>query len=109
MHELLGVDLRFGYVGVRNAVLETGRRLDHEPTIAHSPDLPPRPGDPPPNLTLAFDGGYARRTRKGAHRNFEILTGACEKAVKSRYSQMAFAYPPLFVPHSTKSPSIFLQ
>ena len=93
LHELLGVDLRFGYVGVRNAVLETGRRLDHEPTIAHSPDLPPRPGDPPPNLTLAFDGGYARRTRKGAHRNFEILTGACEKGGKIKVFATAFKGP----------------
>jgi hypothetical protein len=29
-------------------------------------------------VTLAFDGGYARRTRKGPRRNFEILTGAGE-------------------------------
>ena len=87
MHELLGVDLRFGYMGVRNAVLEAGRRLDHEPTTAHGPDLPPRPGDPPPTLTLAFDGGYARQTRKGAHRNFEILSPEpVNKEVKSRYS-----------------------
>ena len=29
-------------------------------------------------MTLAFDGGYARRPRKGPRRNFEILTGAGE-------------------------------
>ncbi len=79
LHELLGVDLSFGYVGIRKAVLQAGSRLDREPTIAHEPELPQRTTDPPPALTLAFDGGYARRTRKGAHRNFEILTGACEK------------------------------
>ena len=82
MHELLGVYLRFGYVGVRKAVLEAGWRLDHEPTIADEPDRASRPGDPPPKLTLAFDGGYARRTRKDVQRNFEILTGACEKGGK---------------------------
>ena len=64
LHELLGVDLSFGHVGVRKATLEAGNRLDHEPTIAHEPDPRPRSGDPPPALTLAFDGGYARRTRK---------------------------------------------
>jgi hypothetical protein len=32
----------------------------------------------PYTVTLAFDGGYARRIRKGPRRNFEILTGAGE-------------------------------
>ena len=32
----------------------------------------------PCKVTLAFDGGYARRIRKGPRRNFEILTGAGE-------------------------------
>jgi hypothetical protein len=32
----------------------------------------------PCNISLAFDGGYARRIRKGPRRNFEILTGADE-------------------------------
>jgi hypothetical protein len=32
----------------------------------------------PRTATLAFDGGYARRTRKGPRRNFEILTGVGE-------------------------------
>jgi hypothetical protein len=39
---------------------------------------------------LAFDGGYARRTRKGAHRNFEILTGACEKGGKIKVFASVF-------------------
>jgi hypothetical protein len=83
LHELLGIDLSFGYVGVRKAVLEASERLDREPTIAHEPDyLPPRPGEPRPALSLAFDGGYAVRTRKGPWRNFEILAGACEKGGK---------------------------
>src|SRR5258708_12201337 len=74
LHELLGVDLSFGYVGIRKAVLEAGSRLDREPTIAHEPELPPRASDPPPALTLAFAGGYARRIRKGAHRPSAIPT-----------------------------------
>jgi hypothetical protein len=90
LHELLGVDLSFGYGGIRKAVLEAGSRLDREPTMAHEPELPPRTTDPPPALTLAFDGGYARRTRKGAHRNFEILTGACEKGGKIKVFASVF-------------------
>jgi hypothetical protein len=93
LHELLGVDLSFGFQGVRKAVLQAGSRLDKEPTIAHRPDLPPRAGDPPPVLTFAFDGGYARRTRKGSRRNFEILTGACEKNGKIRVFATAFKSP----------------
>jgi hypothetical protein len=90
LHELLGVDLSFGFIGIRKAVLQAGSRLDEETTIAHDPDLPPRSGEPPPKLTLAFDGGYARRTRKGLHRNFEILMGACEKDGKIRVFATAF-------------------
>jgi len=52
--------------------------------------LRPRTGEPTPALTFAFDGGYARRTRKGPLRNFEILTGACEKNGKSRVFATAF-------------------
>ena len=90
LHELLGVDLSFGFLGVRKAVLQAGTRLDQEPTIAHRPDLPPRAGDPPPALTFAFDGGYARLTRKSQRRNFEILTGACEKNGKIRVFATAY-------------------
>ncbi len=61
LHELLPVDLRFGHVSVRNATLDWRR---------------PRPG--PRTVTLGFDGGYARRIRRGPRRNFEILTGAGE-------------------------------
>ena len=43
-----------------------------------------------PALTLAFDGGYAGRTRKGAHRNFEILTGVCEKGRKIKVFASVF-------------------
>jgi hypothetical protein len=46
--------------------------------------------DPSPALTLAFDGGYARRMRKGAHRYFEILTGACEKKGKIKVFASVF-------------------
>jgi hypothetical protein len=90
LHQLLGVDLSFGFLGVRKAVLQAGGRLDLEPTIAHEPDLPSRPGDPPPAVTFAFDGGYARRTRKGPTRNFEILTGACEKNGKIKVFATVF-------------------
>ena len=54
MHELLGVDLSFGYVGIRKAVLEAGSRLDREPTIAHEPELPPRASDPPPGIDVGL-------------------------------------------------------
>ena len=37
-----------------------------------------RPRLGPCTVTLGFDGGYARRIRKGPRRNFEILTGAGE-------------------------------
>jgi hypothetical protein len=90
LHELLGVDPSFGFLGVRKAVLQAGSRLDQEGTIAHRPDLPPRAGDPPSVLRFAFDGGYARRTRKGPHRNFEIVTGACEKNGKIRVFATAY-------------------
>jgi hypothetical protein len=49
--------------------------------------------DPPPALTLAFDGGYVRRMRKGERRNFEILTGACEKGGKIKVFATAFKGP----------------
>ena len=91
LHEFLGLDLSFGFLGVRKAVLQAAvTRLDQEPTIAHRPDLRPRAGDPPPALTFAFDGGYARLTRKGQRRNFEILTGACEKNGKIRVYATAY-------------------
>ena len=90
LHDLLGADLSFGFVGVRKAVLQAGSRLDQEPTIAHEPDLPPRSDNPSPALTFAFDRGYARRTRKGPRRNFEIPTGACEKNGKIRVFATAF-------------------
>jgi hypothetical protein len=61
-----------------------------ELTIAREPDLPPRADDPPTALTFAFDGGYARRTRKGPCRNFEILTRASEKNGKIRVFATVF-------------------
>ena len=118
LHELLGVDLSFGFRGVRKAVLQAGSRLDHEPTIAHRPDLPRRAGEPTPALTFAFDGGYARRTRKGPRRNFEILTGACEKNGKIRVFATAFKGPKslkrrssrfiLRVGHDTEEPTALM-
>jgi hypothetical protein len=93
LHDLLGVDVSFGFLGVRKAVLRAGSRLDQEPTIAHEPDLPPRGDDPPPALTFAFDGGYARRTRKGPHRNFEILAVTCEKNGKIRVFATVYKGP----------------
>jgi hypothetical protein len=82
LHELLGVHPAFGYCGVWKAVLEAGSRLDREASTAHEPEPPPRHGERVPTVTLAFDGGYIRRDRKGPRRNLEILTGASEKAGK---------------------------
>ncbi|HEY3654738.1 MAG TPA: hypothetical protein VGL34_07090, partial [Steroidobacteraceae bacterium] len=77
LHELLPVDLRFGYVSVRNATLDAGARLDRDQISEPFADWRrPRPG--PRTVTLGFDGGYARRVRRGPRRNFEILTGAGE-------------------------------
>src|SRR5277367_619284 len=77
LHELLGVDIRFSHISVRNAVLAAGARLDHDEALQPFADWR-RPRDGGPDVTLAFDGGYVRRTRKGPRRNFEILTGAGE-------------------------------
>src|SRR5450631_233733 len=82
LHELLGVHPAFGHCGVWKAVLEAGARLDREASIAHEPEPPPRHGERPPRVTLAFDGGYIRRAPKVPRRNLEILTGASEKAGK---------------------------
>jgi hypothetical protein len=40
---------------------------------------------------MAFDGGYARRVRKGRPRNFKILTGVIQKRKKIKV--FATAYP----------------
>src|ERR1700722_1801406 len=48
------VDLSFGFLGVRKAVLRAGSRLDQEATIAHRADLQPRADGPPPALTFVF-------------------------------------------------------
>lgn len=77
LHELLPVDLRFGHVSVRNATLDAGGRLDQDQISEPFADWRrPQPG--PRTVTLGFDGGYARRIRKGPRRNFEIFTGAGE-------------------------------
>ncbi len=73
LHELLAVHRSFGYVAVRDAVLRAGVRLDSEP------------------ISLAFDGGYARRIRKGRPRNFEILTGAVQRRGNIRVFATAYA------------------
>jgi len=54
LHELLGVDLSFGFLGVRKAVLQAGSRLDQEPTIAHRADLPPASGGSAPGPHVCF-------------------------------------------------------
>jgi hypothetical protein len=77
LHELLGVHPRFGHVSVRAATLDAGRRLDQDQIREPFADWR-RIRSAPRNVTLAFDGGYVRRTRKGTRRNFEILTGAGE-------------------------------
>jgi hypothetical protein len=77
MHELLGVHPRFCHVSVRAATLDAGSRLDQDEISEPFADWR-RIRSAPRSVTLAFDGGYARRTRKGPHRNFEILTGAGE-------------------------------
>ena len=76
LHELLPVDLRFGHVSVRNATLDAGGRLDQDQIS--EPFVDWRRPRRPRTVTLGFDGGYARRIRKGPRRNFEILTGAGE-------------------------------
>jgi hypothetical protein len=77
LHELLGVHPRFGHVSVRAATLDAGSRLDQDQIREPFADWR-RIRSAPRNVTLAFDGGYVRRTRKGTRRNFEILTGAGE-------------------------------
>jgi hypothetical protein len=77
MHDLLGVHPRYCHVSVRAATLDAGIRLDQDQLSEPFADWR-RVRSAPRSVTLAFDGGYARRTRKGPHRNFEILTGAGE-------------------------------
>ncbi len=77
LHDLLGVHPRFCHVSVRAATLEAGHRLDQDQIREPFADWR-RIRSAPRTVTLAFDGGYARRTRKGPPRNFEILTGAGE-------------------------------
>jgi len=77
LHELLGVHLKFGHVSVRAATLNAGSRLDQDNIREPFADWR-RVRSAPRSVTLAFDGGYARRIRKGPRRNFEILTGAGE-------------------------------
>jgi hypothetical protein len=77
LHELLGVNIRFGHVSVRNAAFAAGIRLDHDEALQPFTDWR-RARNEAPVVTLAFDGGYVRRTRNGSRRNFEILTGAGE-------------------------------
>jgi hypothetical protein len=77
LHDLLVVQPRFCHVSVRAATLEAGHRLDQDQIREPFADWR-RIRSAPRTVTLAFDGGYARRTRKGPRRNFEILTGAGE-------------------------------
>lgn len=77
LHALLPVHPKFGHVSVRAATLDAGSRLDQDPQQEAFRDWRRRQSEPC-TVTLAFDGGYARRTRKGPRRNFEILTGAGE-------------------------------
>jgi hypothetical protein len=44
-----------------------------------------------PIASIAFDGGYVRRTRKGPRRNFEVLTGALQNGHKIKV--FATVYP----------------
>jgi hypothetical protein len=89
LHELLAVHRSFGYVAVRDAVLRAGARLDSEPVAAAAPAPWEAPDSEP--ISLAFDGGYARRIRKGRPRNFEILTGAVQRRGKIRVFATAYA------------------
>jgi hypothetical protein len=90
LQELLPVDWKFGHVDVRDAVLKAGARLEKEPTLpATSRRGMVDPGGTP--VCLAFDGGYARRVRKGRPRNFEILTGAVQTHRKIRVFATAYA------------------
>jgi hypothetical protein len=73
LHDLLGVHPRFCHVSIRAATLDAGSRLDQDQIREPFADWR-RIRSAPRTVTLAFDGGYARRTRKGPRRNFEILT-----------------------------------
>jgi hypothetical protein len=73
----MGVHLKFDHVSVGAAALEAGGRLDQDQSLEPFADWRCARSEPR-SVTLAFDGGYARRTRKGPRRNFEILTGAGE-------------------------------
>ena len=84
------MDWRFGHVRVREAVLEAGSRLEKEPELPTVPEFRPF-GSMDAPATMAFDGGYARRVRKGRPRNFEILTGVIQKHKKIKV--FATAYP----------------
>jgi hypothetical protein len=90
LHELLPVDWRFGHVRVREAVLSAGARLEKEETLPEIPEYRPF-GTEEPAATLAFDGRYVRRTRKGPRRNFEILTGVIQKRSKIKAFATVYA------------------
>ena len=90
LQKLLSVDWRFGHVRIREAVLEAGSRLEKEAELPTIPEFRPFGSFDAP-ATMAFDGGYARRVRKGRPRNFEILTGVIQKHKKIKV--FATAYP----------------
>jgi hypothetical protein len=69
LHDLLGVHPRFCHVSVRAATLLAGSRLDRDQIREPFADWR-RIRSVPRIVTLAFDGGYARRTRKGAAPQF---------------------------------------
>jgi hypothetical protein len=91
LQELLAVDWRFGHVRIREAVLEAGCRLEKEPEPPTIPEFRPF-GSVDAPATMAFDGGYARRVRKGRPRNFEILTGVIQKHNKIKVFATVYPY-----------------
>ena len=70
--------------------MSTGARLEKEVNLPEVPEYIPLGTEEPP-ATLAFDGGYVRRTRKGPRRNFEILTGAIQKRRKIKVFATVYA------------------
>jgi len=90
LQELLPVHPLYGHVRVREAVLSVGARLEQEADLPLIKEYRPLDSEEP-FASIAFDGGYVRRTRKGPRRNFEVLAGALQNGHKIKV--FATVYP----------------
>lgn len=90
LKELLPVDWRFGKVRIREAVLQVGEQIESETDLPVIPECCSFDADDT-QISMAFDGGYARKVRKGSPRNFEILTGTIQKHRKIKVFATAYA------------------